>query len=93
MLYIFFNYKVGFIFVCFFEEKWDKYNVNKIEFFFKIYIFLFVFQLLCLIKKNIEMRFFLYVYDEKVLSVGLFFIVYMVFYLYSLQVLVRSCNI
>lgn len=39
------------------------------------------------------MRSLLYVYDEKVLSVGSFFTAYTVFYLYSLQVSVRSCNI
>lgn len=43
MLYTFSNYQVGLIFVRFSEEKRDKYNVNKTEFSFKIYIFLFVF--------------------------------------------------
>lgn len=43
MLYTFFNYQVGLIFVRFSEEKRDKYNVNKTEFSFKIYIFLYVF--------------------------------------------------
>lgn len=43
MLYTFFNYQVGLIFVRFSEEKRDKYNVIKTEFSFKIYIFLFVF--------------------------------------------------
>lgn len=43
MLYTFFNYQVGLIFVRLSEEKRDKYNVNKTEFSFKIYIFLYVF--------------------------------------------------
>lgn len=45
------------------------------------------------LEKNIKMISLLYVYDEKVLSVGSFFTAYTVFYLYSLQVSVRSCNI